>query len=370
MRECVVHGAAMRTIFAVFRSRIPAFVGISLALLLTTLTSATELPQLQVVRPGVYAVIQPLANRFNDSNSAVIVLGDDLLVVDSQTELSTTSEIVGQIQKVVNKPVRYVVITHWHGDHVQGNQIYRENFPAVQFIAQEKTREDMASRATADLRENVEHLPSLIANYQKMLSTGKKSDGTILTPDEVQLVQMRVEVFSRELPDLEKTHIVLPDITFASSLTFYGNQREVRLLHYEGHTRGDVVVFLPAERILVRGDILDDMPYVGDGSPADLVRTLKALDGLDFDIVIPGHGQIEHGHEHLRLIASLFESIVSQVNDAVRTGLSLEDTKKKVNVAPLRDAVTGGEEHAMRAFDGWVPVAVERAYKEATPQVR
>lgn len=100
----------------------------------------------------------------------------------------------------------------------------------------------------------------------------------------------------------------------------------------------------------------------GDGAPAELVRTARA--SIGFEIIIPGHGDIKHGREHLRNITGLVESIVSQVGEAVRRGLSLEDTKKRVNVEAFRWAVTGGEEHAERAFDAWVLVAIERAYQE------
>jgi cyclase len=176
---------------------------------------------------------------------------------------------------------------------------------------------------------------------------------------------MRVSTFSRQLPDLRQTHIVLPDVTFDSSLSLYSWNREIRLTHYAGHTRGDVAVFLPAERILITGDLLDDMPYTGDGSPAGLVKTLHELDRLDFDLIIPGHGGIERGHEHLHQVTGLLEAIVSQVQEDVRRGLSLADTKKRVNVDGFRAPLTAGEEHAMRAFDGFVPVAIERAYLEA-----
>jgi hypothetical protein len=95
------------------------------------------------------------------------------------------------------------------------------------------------------------------------------------------------------------------------------------------------------------------------------VETLHRLDALNFVFVIPGHGGVEKGHDHLRLIASLFESIISQVQEDVANGLSLSETTNAVNVKDFRERVTGGEEHATRAFNAFVPVAIERAYVEA-----
>jgi cyclase len=335
-----------------------------LALLAAIPCGSTPPVELQMVAPGVYVALQPSADRFNDSNSTIILLDDSVVVVDTQTTLTATRGIIEQIRKVTNKPVRWVINTHWHGDHVQGNQVYREAFPGVQFVAQTNTREDMARLATADLKEQVENLPGQIEKYRHMLATGSTADGKPLTEEQKSIFQMRVDVFSRWLPDLRQTHIVLPDVTFDDSLSLYGGNRQIRLIHYAGHTRGDVVAYLPAEKILITGDLLDDMPYTGDGSPVGLVKTLHEFDRLDFDIVIPGHGGIERGREHLHQVTALFESIVAQVQDAVRSGLSLEDTKKKVNVEAFRAPITGGEEHATHAFNGWVPVAIERAYLE------
>jgi cyclase len=329
--------------------------------------AATAQMEFKQVAPGVYAALQPFANRFNDSNSVIIIGEDSVVVVDSQTTLTATRGVIEQIRNLTNKPVRYVINTHWHGDHVQGNQEYRGAFPGVQFIAQANTREDMAQRASAELKDQVETLPSQIEQYRQMRDTGNLPSGKPLTEDQKQLAQMRYEVFSSELPDLQKTHIVLADITFEQSMVLWQGSREIRLMHYAGHTRGDLVLYLPAEKILITGDLLDDMPYTGDGSPSSLIATLHDLDKLDFANVIPGHGPVEQGHDHLRLVAQLFESIVTQVQAAVTTGLSLEDTKKKVDVEKFRQAMTGREEHGNRAFDGFIRGnAVEKAYKELT----
>jgi cyclase len=326
---------------------------------------AAPAADLQMVAPNVYVALRPFADRFNDSNSTIIILEDGVLVVDTQTTITATRAVLENIRKVTDKPVRWVVNTHWHGDHVQGNQVYREAFPAVQFIAQANTREDMASRATADLSDSIANLPKRIERYRKMLADGRTPDGQALTDDDKHALEMRINTFSTQLPDLLKTHIVLPDVTFETTLSLFANEREIRLTHYAGHTRGDAVVFLPREKILITGDLLDDLPFTGDGSPAALVKTLQEFDRMDFDIIVPGHGPIERDREHLHQVTQLFESIVSQVDAAVQAGLSVEETRAKVNVQEYRMPLTHGEEHASRAFDGFVPVAIERAYSDS-----
>jgi glyoxylase-like metal-dependent hydrolase (beta-lactamase superfamily II) len=325
---------------------------------------------LQPVGPGVFVALVPFANRFNDSNATVIVTNDSVIVIDTQTTLSSTRAVLAAIRKMTDKPVRYVIDTHWHGDHVYGNQIYCEAFPGVELIAQTNTREDMVARAAKELRDNVDSLPGRIEKAKQQLVSGLTMAGKPLTDEQKTRLQAAIDATSAQLPELRQIHIVLPDITFDQSMTLFEGGKEIHLIHYLGHTRGDVVVLLPAEKILVTADLLDDMPYTGHGSPASLVQTLRALDKLDYDTIIPGHGAVEHGRDHLHQVADLFESIVAQVKAAVTAGLSLEDTKKKVDVEKFRGPLTGGEEHATNAFNGFVPAAIERAYQEATGTIK
>ena len=343
-----------------YRREICAFL-----LLLIAAAQCCASVQLKPIAPGVYVVLQPFADRFNDSNSTVVVLDDAVLVVDTQSTLTEARAEVEAIKHLTSKPVRWVINTHWHNDHVQGNQVYREAFPGVQFLAQANTKRDMELRATVELREKVESLPGQLKQYRQLLSESARQDGRPLDASRRSVVEMRLRTFSKQLPDLRHTHIVLPDITFDTSMSLFSSAREIRLMHFLGHTEGDVAVFLPDDKILITGDLLDDMPYTGDGPPKGLVETLHRLDALNFDFVIPGHGGIEKGHDHLRLISSLFESIISQVHVDVANGLSLSEATNAVNVNDFRERVTGGEEHATRAFNAFVPVAIERAYKEA-----
>jgi cyclase len=160
---------------------------------------------------------------------------------------------------------------------------------------------------------------------------------------------------------------VLPDSTLTESAILRLGS-EIRLLHFTGHTRGDVVVYMPAERVLITGDLLDDLPYTGHGSPRALVETMRALDKLEFDVIIPGHGGVRRGadaREHLRKVAELFDSIVKQAEAAVREGLSADDAKKKVDVSTLR-AHFVTDDASGRYWNFFVGEAVARAHGEAT----
>ncbi len=324
--------------------------------------------EIKKVADGVYAALQPAAQRFEDSNSTIILLDDGVVVVDTQESPATSRAIIAEIRKVTDKPVRYVVNTHWHGDHVQGNQAYREAFgPGVEFIAHRTTREDIEKRAISELKEQIGNLPQQIEQSEKQLAAGVGRDGKPLTDDQKQQLRGRIERYKLYLAwRRDVTEWVLPTAVFDDTLTLHRGGRTIQLMHFAGHTRGDVVVYLPGDKVLITGDLLDDLPYAGDGSPAALIKTLHSLEHLDFVTMIPGHGAVRQGKEHLGLIVSLFESLVAQVESAARAGLSLEDTLKKVDIDSFRDRVTGGDEVARRYWNFFMGEAVKRAYQEAT----
>ena len=95
---------------------------------------------------NVYAILQPAANRFNDSNAVLIVGPSSALVIDSQVDPDSSRRVIAEIRKVTDKSVHRVVATHWHGDHFQGNQAYRDAYPGVEFVAHANAIGDMRAR--------------------------------------------------------------------------------------------------------------------------------------------------------------------------------------------------------------------------------
>ena len=245
------------------------FLVLCLSSLVLALPASSETPQLQVARlaDGVYAILQPFEARFNDANSFIVVLGDDVLVVDTQYTPSSARAVLAKVHKLTDKPIRWVVNSHWHGDHAHGNQVYRDAFHGVQFIAHRNTREDMEKRATPELREEVENGPQQIADAEKRLAAGVGHDGKPMTDEQKARLAKRIDVARQQLAKFRQTEIVLPGLTFEDSLTLHDAGREVRILHFTGHTRVVVVVYLLAEKILFTGDLLDDLPYTGHDFP-------------------------------------------------------------------------------------------------------
>ena len=134
------------------------------------------------IHEGVYAArVQPAPPMYVFANALIVVDDEGVTVVD--TPQSPAAALVDEIRKLTDKPVRFVINTHWHGDHVYGNQMYRDPFPDVVFVGHRTIREDMLDLGAAMLAEELETLPETIRQREMWLSSGKGPDGEELTTE-------------------------------------------------------------------------------------------------------------------------------------------------------------------------------------------
>jgi glyoxylase-like metal-dependent hydrolase (beta-lactamase superfamily II) len=177
------------------------------------------------------------------------------------------------------------------------------------------------------LRESLDSLPKQIADLKKQIAASKKdAERKVLAGQVAEL-----EAYLKEMTPAEK-QIKLPTLTFERRLVMHQGNREVHLLFLgRGHTAGDVVVYLPAEKAVATGDLMHSvLPYMADGYPDDWSRTLTALEGLDFDRVVAGHGSVQEGKSVLRFFRSYIDELNEASSRAVERGTSLAEVQKSL----------------------------------------
>jgi cyclase len=277
---------------------------------------------------GVYAAIAKPAYKVN-CNAAIILLGDSVLVVDTHSKPSAARALIEQIKKLTDKPVRYVVNTHFHWDHYQGNQAYPSSWPAgIEIISSQATRENIEQRGIPRVKHEITTMPQEIA--------GLKADLDKAT-DSAQKVQIQSNLTQAEdyFAELKSMQVTLPTMTFDRSLILHRKLRTVEILWLgNAHTNGDVWVFLPKEKILICGDALHGWtPFMGDSYPYDWIRTLDAAEKLDFDQALGGHGDVMRGKAKFELWKQYFHDLMDETAAAYSAGASLEDAQKQVSKA-------------------------------------
>jgi cyclase len=320
------------------------------------------------VADGVYAAI---GKNGAFCNAAVIVNGADALVVDTHLRPLWAHDLIQQLKGITDKPVRYVVDTHWHPDHVQGNEAYVNVFgPTVEYLAQHNTREDMIHKAIPSIQDSLHDVPEAIAKMEKSLADGKDGQGQPLTPESRSALQAQIADQKVYLEELKKMQITLPTITFERSLYLHKTgDRTIQVLYFgKGHTRGDVVVFLPKEKVVATGDLLTGgIPFMRDGYPVEWVTTLESVQKLDWNVAIPGHGDVQHGKEQIARLISFMKDLVAQVKAAVAAGKSMDDAKKTVDLSS--HAADFSVYKTPAAFQRTAQSAVERAWMEISGKI-
>jgi glyoxylase-like metal-dependent hydrolase (beta-lactamase superfamily II) len=332
--------------------------------------SASPGIEIQKVAEGVYAAVrtEPPGLMFN-ANSVFIVNDEDVVVVDTTITPSSAREAIAALRKLTPKPVRYVINTHFHDDHVMGNQVYREEFPGVEFIAHATTREDMTTVGVANRKQLIEGAPPIVAQIRTLMSQNKSLAGGALTEEERASYASDIAQVERYLAEASNFEIVLPAVTLEERLTLHRGGRTIEVRHLgRGHSRGDVVVYLPKENILISGDLVVwPVPLVGTTSfPGDFGASLEKLLALEPAVIIPGHGPVMRDDSYVRLVARLLHSIKQQTETAVARGETLEQARKSVDLGEFRKAIAGDSQLKGFIFDFYVTSpAVAAAFRQA-----
>jgi len=329
-------------------------------------------PQKVVVADGVFLFISPDIDGIEvDGNSIVVVNQRDLLVFDTNVLPSSARRVLGEIRKITDKPVRYVVNSHSHPDHWDGNEVYAREFPGVEIIASAETRRLMHDT----MHVYGKTLQALSAapdkEMEEALRTGRNSDGSALTDKDRHEYEDSLRIQREFMAEYGTMHPVLPSLAFGDALTLYRDGREFRVMHFVGNTQGDTAVYLPKEKILLTGDLLTaPIPFAADSHPRAWIESLKALARLDAEVIVPGHGALQRDKSYLQLVTESLQFVEDQVLEALERGMTLEETRKFVKFDALRPKFTHDDANLNAEFDGnFAGPIVRQVYDEATEQL-
>jgi cyclase len=278
--------------------------------------SAENSPELKKIAEGVYVrTVSPDGNAVG--NTGVIVLDRSVLVFDTHFTPEAGQEMLAQIRAIAAKPVRFVVNSHFHADHTHGNQVFSD----VHYIGSTLTRRDVLNVDLASMNRTV-------AVAQNQLE--KLRHEAVQTPD------LREQIKRREdyLQSVSRLKIVPPLETLDDSLVIQDGKQEVRLMWLgPGHTEGDIVLFLPREKIVFMGDLFFNgaIPNVQDARMLEWIKTLREVLKLDADKFVPGHGPIG-AKKDVEAFLGYLEETKSLVQAAIDGGAGMEQAIREIQV--------------------------------------
>ncbi|MGE0554784.1 MAG: MBL fold metallo-hydrolase [Gemmatimonadales bacterium] len=326
--------------------------------------------ELTRVAPGAYAAIrtEPLSLAVN-ANSLFIVNQRDVVVVDAQFTREATLENLAALRRVTRLPVSVVINTHWHDDHVAGNQVYRDSFPQVRFVAHADTRADLIARGRDNRRQQLQFAPAAAARFERLLASGLGIDSTPASALERRSVESAIRIIRRYVAEDSGFRETLPDSLFSSSLTIERGERriEIRWLG-RGNTRGDAVVFLPRERVVATGDLLvHPIPFGFNSYPSEWIAVLDSVAALRPVALVPGHGPVMRDLGYLLQVRRMLAVARDRVLASAEAGDSASATLRAVRLEDLGEQVAGDEKWMRTMFGMFfrAPV-VQRLLEERT----
>lgn len=329
--------------------------------------------ELQRLADGVYAAIrkEPPGLTVN-ANSVFIINDDDVVVVDTTLTPSSAQELLAALRTLTDKPVSYVVNTHWHDDHILGNAVFRKAFPRAEFIAHQNTRDYLPATGLNNrlLALSEQGYPQFIKALRNRLQKNESVFGGPMNEEERNTYASDIKIAEAYVAENPATEVILPTITIRDRFTLHRGKRTIDVRYFgRGHTSGDLVVELPAERILITGDlVIWPVPYVGSpqSHPRDWSKTLQELLALQSSLIVPGHGPVLRTDSYLKQISELFAFIADHVDKEVAGGATLEQTRSHVSLSQFEQSFAGDSRMRKLIFRNYVVgPAVEAAYLDA-----
>jgi len=263
-----------------------------------------------------------------DPNTGIIIGDDAVLVADTQATPAMAADVIRRIREVTDKPIKYVVLTHYHAVRVLGASAYQPQ----QILASQDTYDLIVERGEQDKASEIGRFPRLFSNVETV-----------------------------------PPGMTWPTMTFTGKMTLWLGKLEVQLLQLgRGHTKGDTVVWLPQERTLLSGDLVefDATPYAGDAYFNDWPKTLANVAALKPLALVPGRGPALKGEAQVQEGLSSTAGFIADVRASVQAGVS---AGKDLNAVYKETFAKLKPKYGHWViFDHCMPFDVTRCYDEVT----
>lgn len=274
---------------------------------------------LKELAKGVYAAIEKKEAE-TGSNGGFVDMGDYTVVFDAFLNIDAARELAAAAEAMTGKVPSILVNSHFHADHVTGNCMFGDS---VRVITSKACNEKMLTDSTKMIQELQEVGPKVLEEIKGQIESEK---------DALKLLDLKNDY--KFISNITKpgVRLRLPDLTFDGTMTLYGADRKAELITVgTAHSPGDVILYLPEEKLCFMGDLLfqHSHPWLGTGDPENFIKVLEDLLKLDVEIFVPGHGalavksDIEAEIRYIRELLALVEA--KKAKGETAEAVSLQD---------------------------------------------
>ncbi len=258
------------------------------------------------------------------SNAGFIDIGDYLIIIDTTLTAKAAEDLKRASYQYTQKEPSFIVITHYHMDHIVGNSIFDKS---TQIITSDRTLMNIRNESTKSFEQFNNFDPKKIAELEESLKIETDEEKILDIQNDLRFLKgVRTIKFLRE-----------PNLTFKNGCIIHGDNKNVHLQSFpKAHTDGDVIAYIPEEKVLFAGDLLfaNRDPWIGSGDPEGWLSVNDELMAIDFKITVPGHGDLASKAEFY-LESKYIKELIDLVRNKISAGeeptqITREDFSKEL----------------------------------------
>jgi glyoxylase-like metal-dependent hydrolase (beta-lactamase superfamily II) len=319
--------------------------------------------------PGVWAAIRSDPFELPQEGNAVFVVTEQGVVLfDAGGSPAMGEAIVAKVRSVTSQPITHVVLSHWHGDHMRGLQSIQAAFPDVRILAHPHARDMIAATQDRWLKRRVTMAPNVRKAVQGALSKGVDLAGRPLIPPERAWLERGLEVCDQLDRENRLTTYVVPNETIDERLALRLGGREIRFLRLgNAHTAGDLILWLPRERIVATGDVVTaPIPLMPSAWVGDYPDVLARIEALGFRTLVPGHGAVQSDASCLDLMSETVRIVAAQMKELVGRGVARDEAVAKIDLRGIEPRFTHGDPFLANRFQDYLSDLPDAAHAAAS----
>jgi glyoxylase-like metal-dependent hydrolase (beta-lactamase superfamily II) len=301
------------------------------------------------ISPHVYIAHPGRTNRIN-STSTIIVSTHFLTVIESQTDEFMAGALIREIRQRISKlPIKYLIFSHFHLDHILGAGAFLRENPALIIIAQQKTAEHISMYG----KEDQESWGTAVFQKSDEVKISAKSAKTEQQKNYFSRTSNDLEAYYR---DIKSSVITPPNLVFRDTLTISDNDLSLQLSYLgAGHTSGDIVIFIPQDKVLVTGDLVHDYePLFWDADPDSWIQVLDKINRIDFDYFVGGHGDKHKGREIVYAWENYLKELIAKTREAIREKQTLENFQRQITAEMFISLQNGYGQRIQQFREGYM----------------
>jgi len=306
--------------------------------------------------PGVWAGVRAESQRFPVMGNATFVISNEGVVVFDGGGLPImATQVIEQIRSLTDLPVTHVIISHWHGDHFFGAYRFAEEFENVQYIAHSFTDAAIHGDPVDYISGYSTFAETTVPVIEKRVKTGKHESGDAVSATDILTYKQLLLDAPAIAEQYKKARLVKPTLSFDDKMIIHSGSTRIELMKLgHGNTEGDIIMWLPDAKIVASGDlVVHPTPYAFNVPPRPWAQSLKNLNSLGYQVLVPGHGEIQTDTSFVDLNIEVAISIADQRDQMLADGISQEEVAEKLDFSAFEQRFTGGDEYTKRYYNSW-----------------